>query len=906
VTLRPAAAGEPPPTALTSCAPPEAEVLSDDLEALSLRLGTALGRGDALDGFLLAAGMLQIAEDVLFGEPALLRHAARRLSDTDRLPARVAARAARAAAHAGGALAERRLHDAARHWSAALIQLVDVLADDLAGAPPDEDPLRARRSAAVLDGVSHLPDALRRSAVRRPACFGMFDQHPDDVRELAARFALAHPERDRPLLVAGVRTSGSYLAPLAGAFLRALGYTDVHVLTLRPGRRLRSDQRRLVRAVARRRGQALICDDPPGSGATVAGVARALEGHGLEVVLLLAVFGPGGALPRRLAGHAAVLLGQDDWAVTARLAPPAVRATVATLLGPGTDVLACEPLDDGTRRHVRGHVRRAYRLTMRDTGTAAAREVRIAVEGVGLGHLGADAAAIHRALEPFLPRVLGVREGLMYREWLPAQTRADRRSDDRSQVARRVAAYVEARARALPLATDRTLGARGERPAWEVASLVLSRAFGRAEPVARVLLVDPAVRRLLRVRRPSRVDGRMELSRWFAGPDGELVKADWADPIGGSRRVESCDPVSDLVQVTARSQDRSLGRLLREAYILLGHEPVDAERWLLYELVHLWNMEREDPADPEPRRAAATAMQAYMHEAFFADLEPPADGPLCAIDVDGVLELSVLGFSALTPAAARGLRALIAHGYRPLLCTGRSGPEVIERCKAYRLAGGVAEYGAVIYVAGSGPADTLLAAEETATVQRLRVAVGALDGVRTDPRYRQAVRAYRANGDGEPRRLHDDELTAALDGAGANAIRRIHGDRQTDLVLRRVDKGTGVRALAARLGVDDDPPLALAVGDSLPDVPMLHLAARAFVPAHAARAVRLHAHTTRRPWTAGFAEAVGEVIGHPAGGCPRCRVPQGGDDRRLMLALLALRESGLSGLACRTLPLRRA
>ncbi|GAA3065387.1 hypothetical protein GCM10010464_32190 [Pseudonocardia yunnanensis] len=43
---------------------------------------------------------------------------------------------------------------------------------------------------------------------------------------------------------------------------------------------------------------------------------------------------------------------------------------------------------------------------------------------------------------------------------------------------------------------------------------------------------------------------------------------------------------------------------------------------------------------------------------------PPADGPLCAIDIDGVLEAGAFGFSAITPTATTALRALAAHGYR--------------------------------------------------------------------------------------------------------------------------------------------------------------------------------------------------------------------------------------------------
>jgi hypothetical protein len=50
---------------------------------------------------------------------------------------------------------------------------------------------------------------------------------------------------------------------------------------------------------------------------------------------------------------------------------------------------------------------------------------------------------------------------------------------------------------------------------------------------------------------------------------------------------------------------------------------------------------------------------------------------------------------------------------------------------------------------------------------------------------------------------------------------------------------------------------------------------------------------TRRAYAAGFAQAVGALLGHAPGTCDACRVPDGGEARRLLLALLALREGGL-------------
>ena len=72
--------------------------------------------------------------------------------------------------------------------------------------------------------------------MRVPTGFHSFDQHPDDVRWLVRAFMARYPERRGPLCVVGVRTSGSYLAPLHAAAFRACGESSVDVLTYRPGR----------------------------------------------------------------------------------------------------------------------------------------------------------------------------------------------------------------------------------------------------------------------------------------------------------------------------------------------------------------------------------------------------------------------------------------------------------------------------------------------------------------------------------------------------------------------------------------------------------------------------------------------------------------------------------------------
>ena len=120
-------------------------------------------------------------------------------------------------------------------------------------------------------------------------------------------------------------------------------------------------------------------------------------------------------------------------------------------------------------------------------------------------------------------------------------------------------------------------------------------------------------------------------------------------------------------------------------------------------------------------------------------------------------------------------------------------------------------------------------------------------------------------------------------------IEAVGGWAQTDFIVAGVDKGTGVRALAARLGVAGVRPLKLAVGDSPPDLPMFELAEIAACPASADPKVLAQPGMAiaRHRFEGGLASAVASLIGHEPGGCRDCRPPTPATaDARLLMALL--------------------
>ncbi|HEY6757867.1 MAG TPA: hypothetical protein VI318_00175 [Baekduia sp.] len=888
--------------------------LRDDLPALASRLAREVERGAWLDAYLLAAGLNQVVDDHLRPEIYPLDQAVEYLATRPRPSSRLIGQVLSALATAGRAVGPRRPSGArVTRWRQEVAAIVDALADAVArrSSPVGEaypDLLAACR--ALVRGVEELPRALRREVIRPPACFSSFDQQPADVLRLVCEFGERSPRR-RPLLVVGVRTSGSYLAPLCRAFLRADGWEQVQVLTVRPECGLTRSDRALVRSVVRRGGSALITDDPPVTGASLARVAAQLEAAGApseSIVLLFQLFGA--ERPRALDRYRSVVLPSPDWAIDARFAPVGVKRDLATLLGPEADVLAVEPLPLPAPRSARSHRRALFRVSLRESPGARRIEEHVLVEGIGLGWLGARRLAAAHAVPGFRPRLFGVRDGVVYREWLAPEQKV-KIDDDAQLVAAAVAAYASERRRTLPVADDISLRLAGQRPVWDVVSVITSRAFGRAWPLAKVALVDRVVKRLLRVDQPSVVDGQTDLRYWFFRDSAKrsLVKV---QPLGGaaSNLGLSCfDAAFDLAGATARVAQPGFARDVRQAYAELGNPRVDEERWLLYELAHLWGRQRTHPEEEtELRRPCARALQRYFAAVYLHDVQARSSGPLCALDVDGVLETEHLGFPALTPASARALRALMLHGYRPLLATGRSLGEVEERCRAYGLPGGVAEYGAVTYVAGDRRARGLLPGSAAAALARLRRVLSETDGVHLDDDHRYGVRAYALDGRGARRGLRAATVDACLSRSGADGIAPILGEGQTDFMARDVDKAVGLRALVGDLGPGSPSgaarPFALAVGDTESDVPLAALAALACAPAHAPAALRLAGY---RPMTmryqAGLAQAVGLLLGHPPGTCPICRPPAMTPERRLLHALLAAQENGARSMAVQAVKL---
>ncbi|MFD7341094.1 hypothetical protein ACFV98_34655 [Streptomyces violascens] len=409
--------------------------------------------------------------------------------------------------------------------------------------------LAAGEDTLIAPEVDRIPNRLARdeSVVRLPASLAVQGVEWQDAVRLA-RMWLEDRKWSGPVLVAGVRTGGAYLAPLVAAGLEAAG-VDVRVASVRAGEKPQVGDRRV-----------LLVDDPPLTGRTLLALAREVPGAaGAEV--LVPVFDAADVEGLRQAGIAVTVLPRDQWQSTRRLEPDALSAyltaeadwpsaegaPVVDGLVPGRENSALIPWP-GVRR--RSPARAALRL--RTSGG-----IRHAVAGwVPPGIFGDAARAAATALRsPLLPATLAVAPSLVVTEGLVPT--AALRPEPAPHLLEEAVDYVLARAQQLPVEP-----ARPGRPIPTVVRTVAQALTGADEEASAALL-----HRLLSALAPALPDNRCEAEKWFLDHRGRLRKTGHlAHPY--RRDNELLTPLLDLAALTVafgggmEAVVQSLGRRL--------------------------------------------------------------------------------------------------------------------------------------------------------------------------------------------------------------------------------------------------------------------------------------------------------------------------------------------------------
>ncbi|MGC9948427.1 MAG: HAD hydrolase family protein [Bryobacteraceae bacterium] len=734
---------------------------------------------------------------------------------------------------------------------------------------------QAQRLLAGAPGA--LGEAFQQQRMRIPEAFRCQDLTHQDVCAMVRLCLPAMPEKDRPITILGPRTAGAYFAPLAAARLRALGYTRVAWLTVRPKNGLSRAESRAISTALRARAQLLIVDDHPNSGHTLRLLLDALRGLGAESSDMLV------ALP----GHPSIpnFAVADETARGVRLytLPPGDRykARLLDSAGCGESGAAAARNAELAAHYSDGFQVRLKRVLESGSG-------RVMAKSVGWGWLGYHAWLAGGALEGLVPRPLRLRDGILYSEYAEGEPLTTR--DEEPVV---LATYVAQRVRTLGLREDPAFSSPGYRwCGWDDLAATLSRVYGPHWGP----LKKRAIRRRLRdylAPNPTLVDGRMKPADWLRC-GGKLLKTDFEHHNFGGGEPDIVDPAWDLASAIFEFQlPPDAEQTLLETYLAGTADTGIHERLPLYKILYAMNalraakywLARKPGADRRERwnrQFVATRSFAAFHLARYCGrtLGPPPDAwdrRLCFLDLDGVLDWGLLGFPHTTPCGVRALQLFRRNRFSVVLNTARSLEHVREYCRAYRLPGGVAELGSVFWDAIREWEVPLIDADAAAQIEALREEIQRLPGAFVDPENRYSIRAYRFQ-DGYMRPLATAQVQAALARGGYDRLTYVQSPADTYVVQKGAGKGQALASVQAYLGCSGEP--VAAIGDSAPDVDMLRTADIAYAPANASREVREliargQCRRTSRPLQAGLLEAAMELC-LAAGHSPDDAAPWGG------------------------------
>jgi hydroxymethylpyrimidine pyrophosphatase-like HAD family hydrolase len=766
------------------------------------------------------------------------------------------------------------LRDWRERWLAALHDFLAVAVSDYAADP--------RSFAAAADELARLletplaPD-LQAERVGIPSPFRRLDMTHHDVLTLGQRYVARFPDRAEAILLVGLRTSGCYFTPLLRAFFAAQGYGNVSLLTLSPSKGAGRRERRELKRHAARGFTAVIVDDPPHTGGTIMSALEIARRAGFKPGKLRALIPAHPARPhwyKPLPEDIVVSLDPADWHKRRLLDPQIAQARLADYFT-ARDYARCSVIDSeraealnaglqdrvGDERGAR--LKRIFEVELETR--QGQRETRfVLAKSVGWGWLGYHAFLAGHRLAGFVPPVLGLRDGILYMEWV-----ADGAPDADSRAARidTAARYIAARVRRLSLAPESAAGL--DPPRQGNGARLLREQLGKAYgPFPINLLMQAKLARLLRRQPcpfPTFIDGNMQRGDWIDAPGGPL-KADYEHHGLGKEELNVIDPAYDLAdtilhfELSAEEESRLLRHYVEET----GDTSVEQRLMLNKLLAGLWTMKRAH--DQLLSKAAVAKRQQALHRQFLsawdfltvqaarhcgrqrASATPRWRAPLIALDIDGVIDRRLFGFPTTTPAGVEALALLNAHA-AVALDTARSVAEVKAYCEAYALAGGVAEHGSYIWDAVNKRGRVLIGAEAASQLAELKAELERMPGVFLDDRHQYSIRAFTYQdkprsmtarlikylrsssvGDGAVAPLPTLLIQHLIADLGLDRLCFHHTLIDTTVTAKETGKGSGLTALRDWvLGADAE---TVAVGDQEPDLWMFRAATRSFAPAN--------------------------------------------------------------------------
>jgi len=812
-------------------------------------------------------------------------------------------------------------------WQLALVHSLKLLLRDPALDKQNRADIHTRLGSLLN---TRTLDPLLQRRIRIPGAFRSQDLTHFDILALGQEFISRFPERHSSIVIMGLRTAGSYFAPLLRSYLETHNYSDVNSFTIRPKIGVSQKEMIALATCAAKRSTLVIIDEPVGKGDTLLEAVRLAQRFSVDrqkIVVLFPVHPSARQYKNRssyrlLSDISIISVEPEKWhkyhhldRATEEFVREYFRAlglSVRTVSSRGWLAdrfnARLEAVSD-----IKGHTRlkRVYEVKL--CSESCSEETRyVLAKSVGWGWLSYHAFLAGERLAQFIPPILGLRNGILYTEWQDNNGIA-MSEIERGQGIDRAASYIAARVRTLRLEGDpapELIFESGNRGLWSLV-LNLCQAYG-ARPVQylrRGRMRYELSRAVCPC--PTLIDGKMRPLEWIRG-NTSLLKSDFEQHALGKIEINMTDPAYDLADATLtwglsfEEEQKLVARYIEES----GDVNV-AHRLLVNKLIagiRARNAAISNLQDPHLIQRSEEFNCDYIAAWNFLVLHTMRycaklcskrestgwHGPLLVMDVDGVMDKQVLGFPSITWAGIRAVSLLQGHDLAVVLNTARSIPEMKEYCQHYGFLGGAAEYGAFVWDVATNQEKILVSQESLDELRLLAEKLREIPGVFLNEDYAFSIRAY----------TFEDETTRALPTLLVqNLISQLKLKRlsfhqtfpDTAVVAKETDKGRGLLALLELVGQSSLP--TLAIGDSEADLPMFAVAKRSFAPGHIScrsQARAIGCHVDDKPFQSGLLNIVRRIIHPDKDSCERCRAaePPASATQNLVLRVLQHADEG--------------
>jgi hydroxymethylpyrimidine pyrophosphatase-like HAD family hydrolase/orotate phosphoribosyltransferase len=741
-----------------------------------------------------------------------------------------------------------------------------------------------------------LPDRLLGRRMILPEGFRSQDLTHQDLFTMIRHFIASHRDLKESLVIIGPRTFGAYFAPLAKAYLSAMGWSSASWMTIRPKRGVSMKERKQLRTLISRDAHILLVDDCPNTGRTSKDMVKIVRQFGVAPgrITILVPRHPAQLSwtldkePGEVAQASIIRLEPEELYKESLLRAGSVGSLLQEYFGDGewknVSIQENSGVDEINSRlqqhygdgfHVRLKKVFDVRLTKENqVGTIK----RVFAKSVGWGWFGYHAYLSGVRLADFVPKIIGLRNGLLFYEWIEGISQGQD-SLVSGDVLKTLSFYVARRSEALRLAEDPCFGSPGYRwTAWEEILKILRSAYG---PYLGRLMI-PILRRQLKryiSPMPTMIDGRMKPDEWIKTETG-ICKVDFEHHNFGGPELDIVDPAYDLVsaifefQLSEQEEQEVLNTYVRESGDRTIFDRIFLFK-LLYGIVTLqgsayWIIRASSDQKREEwnqRYLLARDFLVYHTNQFCINgMVKPHNARwskhLFFLDLDGVFDTEIFGFPHTTLSGIEALRLLQSHAFSIVLNTGRSVEHVYNYCQTYGIPGGLAEYGSVFFDAVQKRELPLIDAEATEEMVHCREAMRKIPGVFVDTGYRYSIRAYRYNGL-RTSGLQPAEVKDLLTRLRCDRLTFICRTEDTYVVQKGIGKGSGLLAVKKYLGYTDSP--VIAMGNSKQDVEMLELAEFGYAPANSSNDIRElgdkgGCRVMSQPFQRGLLEAVLDVV----------------------------------------------